>query len=718
MTPEVTVVVPINGVEGQLRECLDSLVGQRLDAIEIIAINDASEDNCARILDEFAAVTPNLRVITNTEAVGPGRCRNIGIEAATGEYVGFVDGDDWVSPDFYESALETARRTQSDVVVVDHVRAFADGRMEPNRSRDTLLRAPTDGFRLIEHPDIIRNIPTVWNKLFRRDFISRPEFEFDDGWYEDVPITNLALCIAESIAVAPAGTYFYRQRPSSILFSRDDSGHLVVIDRYRGLLTDLGRRGIDERILRHIFAYSVWHLRLVESRGLTRFTPNGLEQLRAGLTSYLTEFDHLYSSALLTPVDIAWHQRILQGPSPLQPARRIAGALTRRSRARIRKVRKGYAAQKVRRKREFFYGRFLEQPLRENQVAFASYWFGSPAGNPLAIYEELLRRSPGARCVWILKGNADPLGLPPSTFVRQGSPAYYELLATSKYFVNNVNFPHFVTKRAGSVELQTTHGTPLKLMGIHESRAPVSTLNINGMLARSARWDYCLSPNPYTSEIWRGAYPLNYSLLEMGYPRNDILHRYSAHDVASVKRRLGIDPDHLVLLYAPTYRQLKNRRVTPAIDFVRLAEAAGPNVTILNRSHYFVRAPGTQSGSVIDASEFPVTNELLIACDVLVTDYSSIMFDFAALRRPIINYVPDCDDYMAERGTYFDIREKHAGLVTSSENELHSMISTRAWNDPGVARAIEEFADEFVGFDDGESARRVVEHVFADLIAD
>lgn len=316
------------------------------------------------------------------------------------------------------------------------------------------------------------------------------------------------------------------------------------------------------------------------------------------------------------------------------------------------------------------------------------------------------------------EGHGRPARAPPVVIRSTGITAYYELLATSKYFVNNVNFPHFVNKRTGSVELQTTHGTPLKLMGIHESRAPVSNLNINGMLTRSARWDYCLSPNPYTSEIWRGAYPLNYSLLEMGYPRNDILHRYSAHDVASVKRRLGIDPDHLVVLYAPTYRDVKNRRVTPSIDFARLAAAAGPDVTILNRSHYFIRSPDHGSGSVIDASSFPVTNELLVACDVLVTDYSSIMFDFAALRRPIINHIPDCDDYMAERGTYFDIRERNAGLVTSSESELHSIFSERTWDDPDVKRAIEQFADEFVGFDDGESARRVVEHVFADLITD
>jgi CDP-glycerol glycerophosphotransferase len=149
------------------------------------------------------------------------------------------------------------------------------------------------------------------------------------------------------------------------------------------------------------------------------------------------------------------------------------------------------------------------------------------------------------------------------------------------------------------------------------------------------------------------------------------------------------------------------------LDVASVADALGPGYTVLSRIHYFYDSPPSEDGGrVLDVASHPSVEELCLAADVLITDYSSIMFDYGVLDRPIVIHAPDWDTYRSKRGTYFDLLEEPPGVVTTSEDELVDALSSRrAWGDEATA-ARAAFRDRYCSLDDGRAAERVVRRVW------
>ncbi|MEU4878812.1 CDP-glycerol glycerophosphotransferase family protein [Streptomyces sp. NPDC021608] len=271
------------------------------------------------------------------------------------------------------------------------------------------------------------------------------------------------------------------------------------------------------------------------------------------------------------------------------------------------------------------------------------------------------------------------------------------------------------SKRPGSVHLQTLHGTPLKVMGLDQERYPLGArdMNFTRLRKHSARWDYLLSANPHSSGIWPRVYPGSYELLEYGYPRNDRYFDTGPDEIAAIRKELGISPEQTAVLYAPTHREYAD--VGPLLDPDRLAAGLGPDYVLMLRSHYYDaegKEPQSGGGRVLDVSKHPVVEELCLAADVLVTDYSSIMFDYANLDRPIVVYAPDWETYRSTRGVTFDLLEQPPGTVTRTEEELTKVLLHGQADDDAARRARSAFRRRFCTFDDGHAAERVVRRVF------
>jgi CDP-glycerol glycerophosphotransferase len=233
-----------------------------------------------------------------------------------------------------------------------------------------------------------------------------------------------------------------------------------------------------------------------------------------------------------------------------------------------------------------------------------------------------------------------------------------------------------------------------------------------GLLRRCSRWDYSVSQNAFTTPIWERVYPTRYESLEVGYPRNDVLANATAEDVARVRESLRIEPGRRTVLYAPTHREYQEGYV-PVLDLAAVAEGLGDDFLLLARAHYFYESDEEmrrlhRAGRLRDVSDHPSIEELCLAADVLVTDYSSIMFDYAVLDRPIVIHAPDWDEYRARRGTYFDLMAEPPGPVTTSEGELVEAL--RSGEEAAGARAA--FRASFCYLDDGRAAERVVRRVF------
>ncbi|MGW1099516.1 CDP-glycerol glycerophosphotransferase family protein [Streptomyces sp. NPDC002455] len=367
----------------------------------------------------------------------------------------------------------------------------------------------------------------------------------------------------------------------------------------------------------------------------------------------------------------------------------------------------------------------LRLPVRKGSVVFESHMGTCYGDSPRAVHEEVRARGLPLRCVWSYADS--PAGFPADArLVRRWSWRYLWALARAEYWVDNQGFPLTLDKPSGTSYLQTWHGSAYKRMGFDETRVRLQNAPQRERLQQAVgRFDHFLVRSAHDERTLARAYRLPEStLLRTGYPRNDALIAARARDEAegrlprpALAAELGL-PDHRkVVLYAPTFRggPGKRRRQRLLLDAARFAERFGDTYTLLVRAHYLEAAslPACPPGTVVDVSHHHDVSELLALSDVLVTDYSSIMFDYALLDRPIVLFAPDLDAYAAERGSYFDLREKAPGPVTATEEELFAVLSRLKTADTGFQERRAAFAEEFGAYDRGDAARAVVDTVFA-----
>jgi CDP-glycerol glycerophosphotransferase len=345
-------------------------------------------------------------------------------------------------------------------------------------------------------------------------------------------------------------------------------------------------------------------------------------------------------------------------------------------------------------------------------AVYGAYWFRGYSCNPRAVYEKARELVPDCRGVWVVR-QADVARIPSGVdYVVARSQESWDLMARAKYRINNVNFPNRATKPKGAIELHTHHGTPLKHMGLdlRQSEGRGRGMDFDKLLERVARWDYSVSSNRHSTEVWERVYPGTYETLEVGYPRNDRLASATPEEVARVRAGLGIAPEQTAVLYAPTHREYEDGYV-PRLDLARLADALGRDHVILARLHYFYDSDPLvrelhDAGRLLDVASHPSIEELCLAADVLLTDYSSIMFDYAVLDRPIVIHAPDWDEYRNRRGVYFDLLAEPPGAVAYTEAEVVEALAAPVDGDRAAFRA------RFCALDDGGAAERVVRRVW------
>lgn len=341
----------------------------------------------------------------------------------------------------------------------------------------------------------------------------------------------------------------------------------------------------------------------------------------------------------------------------------------------------------------------------ENAVFFESFYGRNASCNPRAIDRELARVAPGIRRYWSVVDLS--VEVPDGAIaVVEGSPQWWRARGAARLLVVNDWLRRRYARRPGQVVLQTWHGTPLKRLALH--RRGFEPRRMLAIIREGRRWDVLLAQNSYGARILRAAYAFRGRPIWVeGYPRNDVL---ITGDGAATRAALGIAPDARVLLYAPTWRDDREQMVD-FLDLAALARVA--EATVLVRGHSRTLIPGSdaRADGVIDVTAYPDISALLVAADALITDYSSVMFDFTATGKPIFFHVPDVDHYRGElRGFYFDLAEHAPGPVTATQSDLE-----RALNDPEASARYSakyrRWQERFNARDDGHAAERVVARI-------
>jgi CDP-glycerol glycerophosphotransferase len=348
---------------------------------------------------------------------------------------------------------------------------------------------------------------------------------------------------------------------------------------------------------------------------------------------------------------------------------------------------------------------------RAPRVLFEA-WRGRYSDSPRAVSEALVEARPDFRPTWVLN---DATATPPGARrVERYRGGHLAALLTSDYLITTDIVTKPVARKPSSVYIQTWHGSPIKKVGLDEAVAVYAGAQAHRkrMLRDVRRWDHLVSPSRRYTEIFRGAFGYDGDVLEIGNPRNDVLVNGDDARRRAVRELLGVRPDDRVILYAPTWREDAGDgsgafRQPETVDWASLDAGLPDNVVILSRMHANVRS-GNDTGvasRVRDVSGHGDVAELLLAADGLITDYSSIVHDFAVTGKPVYLHAPDIDRYRESvRELYVDYEAWAPGPISLDTDQLVDNLLGHEV-DP-VARAA--FLQEYCTFDDGGATQRLV----------
>ncbi len=377
--------------------------------------------------------------------------------------------------------------------------------------------------------------------------------------------------------------------------------------------------------------------------------------------------------------------------------------------------------------------RIIGIKVENNTLVFSTFNGKSYSCSPKAIYEYMINQEKykDYNFIWAFRDTEkykELLKNRNTRIVKTGSKEFSKALAKSKYWIFNYKIGDQLSPKKNQVFLQCWHGTPLKRLGCDLLHFDNKLNTVKEMKKRykveAQKFNYFISPSKYATEKFISAWNLKgigkeSIIIEKGYPRNDFLYNYTKQDIERVKNNLKINTNKKIILYAPTYRGNQHKSglgyiYKTEIDFNKLKDQLQNDYIILFRPHYFVANKfefEKYKGFVYNVADYDDINELYIIADILVTDYSSVFFDYANLKRPMIFHMYDLEHYRDEsNGFYIDVEKELPGKITKTDDDLINEIK-RISKEFVYDEKYKKFNEKYTYLDDGQASKRVVEIV-------
>lgn len=664
---KVSIIVPVYNVEAYLERCLDSLVNQTLEDIEIIVVNDGTPDNSQEIIDKYVKEYPNKVFGYIKENGGLSDARNYGMQYAKGEFIAFVDSDDYVRTDMYEKLYNKAVEEDSEIVVCGYFKVNA---VNNSMASAQLGNLQLYGGTIHDHPEIIENnAPYAWNKLVKRDVFERTKIDFPKGYiYEDICTMYPILASANKISKVDEELYYYIvERKGSITSSFNKSKTLML--RSLELLDErfeklgLYKEFRDQLVvinLRHIYLRFKEFDKYKWRREQLKFVNQAFDLLDKHFKNWRKDSGSYIYFTLAEDRHIKrwfYKRRLYWIMVALMPLKWIQNY-----REWDYKKRHPYSDTK-----RYYINIVEKKKVVKNRVLIESFHGKNISDSPFEMMKEIYKRGgyeiyvTSTESAWndnkkLLKDHNLNVKM-----VQLGSDKYFEILGTAKYIINNVSLPLCFIKRPEQVYMNTWHGTPLKTLGKNMKQGIESMFNIQHNFLQSS---YLLFPNEYTKDCMMKDYNLDklftYKTVVEGYPRNTIFAK--EEEGKKLKEELGL-AGKTIYAYMPTWRG-KNSYGKMGIE--DLSEHLEKLDGILDDNHllYVNLHPNISDEVNYDDYKFirpfpagASNYEFLNCADALITDYSSVFFDFSITRKPIVLFMYDYDEYCEEHGMYFDPKE-------------------------------------------------------------
>lgn len=731
---KISVIIPFSHYPHYLKECLESLKTSAFQDFETLLVVDKEHDCIDDVIKEYSFV----RVI-ESQVHGCAACRNVGMQYAMGEYIYFLDADDYVLENTL--GLLAVHAHGEDIVYgaisntwnnkANYLEKIANQEIDPEdlEEKQRLHEEKVDAYRL-KNPDEsehrlqsvyyllrvkkgIRSI-TALGILFKTTFIRQNGFTFDENYryYSDMTFLCPVLDRLTSQVRVEDAIYVKRKHNDPINYpalSQEESDdrfeeRCKAVETTRSLIDENGivRYYLDFKLI-HFFTRSM-SKRLRRSQDerwrneyFTMIIPY-IEKCRPDVLDELSRNNAKMVRALLNH-DLKGVQK---------QVRWVLGK---------KKFKKMLKNKNTAYKLAYFH-RYLKQPVKENVILFETFMAKNYSDSPKYIYEYIAQNHPKYECVWAINDGAKiPYG---AKTVKRFSFQYAYYLAVSKYLVFNVRPPLWYRKREEQVFLETWHGTPLKRLVFDQEEVTSASPKYKQQFYRQRKdWDFLVSANPFSTKTFRSCFLYEGEMLEYGYPRNDILYWPNKDEIAQqLKEKLGIPKDKKTILYAPTWRDDQHYgsgqyKFELALDLKLMKERLQDDYVVLLRTHHYISDHIDVSGLgdfVINLSSYDDISEIYLISDICITDYSSVFFDYANLKRPILFYTYDFDKYKNQlRGFYIDMNTEVPGpLLYTSEQVVQAIEDIDEITEEYKER-YDQFYDRFCCYDDGHASEHVAE---------
>ncbi len=735
---KISVIIPFSHYPHYLKECLESLKTSAFQDFETLLVVDKEHDCIDDVIKEYSFV----RVI-ESQVHGCAACRNVGMQYAMGEYIYFLDADDYVLENTL--GLLAVHAHGEDIVYgaisntwnnkANYLEKIASREIDPEdlEEKQRLHEEKVDAYRL-KNPDEsehrlqsvyyllrvkkgIRSI-TALGILFKTTFIRQNGFTFDENYryYSDMTFLCPVLDRLTSQVRVEDAIYVKRKHNDPINYpalSQEESDdrfeeRCKAVETTRSLIDENGivRYYLDFKLI-HFFTRSM-SKRLRRSQDerwrneyFTMIIPY-IEKCRPDVLDELSRNNAKMVRALLNH-DLKGVQK---------QVRWVLGK---------KKFKKMLKNKNTAYKLAYFH-RYLKQPVKENVILFETFMAKNYSDSPKYIYEYIAQNHPEYECVWAINDGAKiPYG---AKTVKRFSFQYAYYLAVSKYLVFNVRPPLWYRKREEQVFLETWHGTPLKRLVFDQEEVTSASPKYKQQFYRQRKdWDFLVSANPFSTKTFRSCFLYEGEMLEYGYPRNDILYWPNKDEIAQqLKEKLGIPKDKKTILYAPTWRDDQHYgsgqyKFELALDLKLMKERLQDDYVVLLRTHHYISDHIDVSGLgdfVINLSSYDDISEIYLISDICITDYSSVFFDYANLKRPILFYTYDFDKYKNQlRGFYIDMNTEVPGpLLYTSEQVVQAIEDIDEITEEYKER-YDQFYDRFCCYDDGHASEHVAEAMLA-----
>ena len=726
---EISIIIPYKNYINYLRECLQSLLAQSFKGYEIIIVyHEDSKHDIEMIQSEY--YFEQISFINCGES-NVSIARNKGLSKAKREYVCFLDSDDYLLPDTLEVWMNYINNSTMEVDML--FSTINQSTLKYDSFLIDFYKYKTN-FRISKNMDIVItdklnpsgakfDSKTVLGKLFRREFIISKGLFFNEklNYYSELPFILTALEMNPRVIGTKETVYIKRYHDDEFIMP--------------SLTQELGNRKAIMLSKAYLFV----------NKKLSPYS-----QVKKSLDQFMCEcFWNETVSDLAQEKSIEVQRNILESLSnvsvcigneifnnlPSKQMKFLKQLRKKKYNAAIKYVKfvmqivdlKAGLRSKMAFKKYLYNNWLIRVKLKKKTIVFESFLGRQYSCNPKAIYEYMKIHHPEYKLYWSInpeyRSNFEQLEV-----LERFSLKWLWKMARSEYWVFNSRLPLWISKPEGTTYLQTWHGTPLKklVFDVEEVYMPGTTTEKykHNFYIESRNWNYLISPNEYSSNIFQRAFRFDKGMLEYGYPRNDVLYNENNElNIENIKRDLGIPLGKKVILYAPTFRdnqfyKVGNYKFDLPIDLKKLKKQYGNECIILLRMHYLIAEKFDLKDYrefVYDFSNKADINDLYLVSDLLITDYSSVFFDFANLKRPIVFYTYDLVEYRETlRGFYFDLENHAPGPLVENEEDLMGVLEEffKLGEFKDYREGYSAFYDKYCYLDDGNATRRVVENVF------